>query len=76
MKHIKPVEEMIEEDAKSFAQNLGITVDDLKNTKVSLYDIIAAGHNAETVKAFSSCQSAYRAATFYITKTLLVDVVK
>lgn len=62
---------LIEADAKSFAQALGVTVDELKNTKVSLYDIIAVRHEPEVLRLFSNARSVFRTANYYIVKKLL-----
>jgi hypothetical protein len=73
--HIKKsVEEMIDEDALSLAEALGVSVAELKNINVSLYDILAVRHDEEVEKAFSSARSVFRAAGFYIIKSLLKNV--
>lgn len=64
-------EKMIDEDAKSIADALGVTVEELKNQKVSLYDIIAAHHDEEAERAFMSCRSVFRSVYFYLIKALL-----
>lgn len=66
-----PVERMIEEDAISASKALGISVEMLKETKVSLYDILVVRYDKEVENAFSSAGSVFRAATFYVIKCLL-----
>ncbi len=67
----KPREQEIQETAESFAQALGIGVETLKTTQVSLFDLIPITHDTEGQKAFSSCRSVWRVACFYMVKALL-----
>ncbi len=71
MRQKKTVEIMTAEDAESYATSLGCTVEDLKSTTVSLYDIVTVRHDPEVLKAFSSARSVFLATNFYTVKALL-----
>ena len=67
----KPMDQQIQETAKSYADSLGVDVSVLKETKISLADIVAIRHDTEVEKIFSSAKSVWNAACFYMIKLLL-----
>jgi hypothetical protein len=71
MKRKVSLDESIEAQAQSFAENLDVSVEFLKNTKISLYDIIATSEDPEALSIFNNAKGAFRAAVFYVVKALI-----
>lgn len=67
----KPLDRQIQETTKSYADSLGVDVSVLRETKISLADIVAIRHDTEVEKVFSSAKSVWNAACFYMIKLLL-----